>query len=122
MDLTKFKFPKVTTVDLAFCTFKTDPDLLEEAKKRGFYDNRTPYNELFNKMFFSGGMVRFKKGLDADFKERAWNYCRAFMGSFEPKHEEKEAICSMLMSELLETEEEKEPTIIERIKKQFKSK
>lgn len=24
------------------------------------------------------------------------------MGSFEPKHEEKEAICALLMSELLE--------------------
>ncbi len=102
MDLTKFKFPEVNGLDMAFSTFKTDKALLAEAKERGFYDGHTPYNDLFSKLFFGGGKIKFKEGIDAEFKSNAWKYCRSFMGSFEPKHEEKEAICAMLMSELLE--------------------
>ena len=103
MDLTKFNFPNVSGADIAFSTFRTDKELLSEAKKRGFYDGRTPYNDLFSELFFSGGAVTFKKKLDEEFKNSAWKYCRCFMSSFEPKHEEKEAICAMLMSELIET-------------------
>ena len=114
MDLTKFEFPEVTRVDMAFPTFGTDKALLEEAKKRGFYGGHTRYNDLFNKLFFGGGTFSFKKDIDPDFKNRAWLYCRAFMGSFEPKHEEKEAIAAMLMSELIEPPDEQ--TIWEKLK------
>lgn len=102
MELSKFKFPAITGLDLAFSTIKTDKSLLAEAQERGFYNGNTPYNELFSFLFFSGDKVVFKEGIDKDFKEKAWPYCRALMASFEPKHEEKEAICAMLMSELLE--------------------
>lgn len=124
MDLTKYRFPTVTKVDMAFCTFKTDPVLLKEAVERGFYGSNTttPYNDLFNKLFFEGGQVTFKKNISDDFKNNCWAYCKAFMTSFEPRHEEKEAICSMLMSELLDLGDEEKETVWEKIKKQFKSK
>ena len=102
MDLKTFEFPNVSGIDMVFSTFNTIPELLEEAKERGFDGGNTPYNKLFSKLFFDGGKIRFKKNLDEDFKARAWPYCRSFMGSFDPKHEHKEAICAMLMSELLE--------------------
>ncbi len=102
MDLTKYNFPKVRDVDKVFPTFNTDLVLLAEAKKRGFYNGRTPYNDLFSVLFFKGGGFTFKKGLDPEFKEAASLYLDAFMRSFAPKHEEKEAICSMLLSELAE--------------------
>jgi len=101
MDLKTFDFPKLNGVDMAFSTVRTDPKLLAEAKERGFYDGRTPHNDLFSKLFFSGGSVDFKKDVDPEFKAKAWPYCRALMSSFEPSHEDKEAVCSMLMSELL---------------------
>lgn len=105
MDLTKFKFPEVNgAIDMAFSTFGTDKALLNEAKERGFYTGQTPYNSLFSKLFFTGGQVKFKEGLDEEFKNKAWTYCRAFMCSWEPKHEEKDAICAMLLSELCEPE------------------
>ena len=81
---------------------RTDPKLLVEAKKLGFYNSRTPYNDLFSKLFFRGGELHFKKNLDEEFKAKALPYLKAFMGSFEPKHEEKEAICAMLLSELVD--------------------
>ena len=34
MDLSTYKFPEVTKVDLAFPTFNTPKELVEEAKKR----------------------------------------------------------------------------------------
>jgi len=59
-------------------------------------------DELFSSLFFGGGKVQFKKDLQLAFKESAWPYTRALMGSFEPSHQEKEAVCAMLLSELVE--------------------
>jgi hypothetical protein len=102
MDLTKFSFPKVSEAGMVFSSIKTDKTLLAEAKERGFYGGHTPYNKIFSQLFFNGGRVNFKSNIDKEFKKTAWAYCRAFMGSWEPKHEEKEAICALIMSELLE--------------------
>lgn len=99
MNLQKFNFPKPN-----MC-IKTDPRLLKEAKKRGFYpgniSNETEYNKLFSNLFFNGGELNFKKDLNETFFNKAFPYLKAFIGSFEPKHEEKEAICAMLLSELV---------------------
>lgn len=100
MDLKDFNFPKTSGLDIAFPTFGADPQLLKEAMDRGFYHGRTPYNKLFSTLFFSGGKLDLKPDLDPDFKAKALPYLRAFMGSFGPKHEEKEAICALLLSEL----------------------
>ena len=102
MNIKEFNFPSVTGLDLAFPTFKVIPELLEEARARGFYEGNTKYNSMFSKLFFQGGKLHFKKDLDEGFKRNAVMYLRAFMGSFEPKHEEKEAICALLLSELCE--------------------
>jgi len=101
LDLRAFKFPNVRGVDIAFPTFNTDPVLLAEARARGFYNGNTKYNDLFSSLFYSGGKLNFKADLPEQFKKDATSYLRAFMGSFAPKHEEKEAICAMLLSELV---------------------
>ena len=97
VDLIKFNYNELDR-------HSTPEQLLAEAKNRGFYLGRTPYNKLFSKLFFNGGEVTFKSGLNESFRSPAWEYCRHFMSSFFPKHEEKEAICAMLMSELLQHE------------------
>jgi hypothetical protein len=102
MNLKDFAFPEITRVDMVFPTVKTNKDLLEEAKSRGFYNGHTPYNDLFSQLFFNGGRIVWKKDVDEQLKQKAWPYCRSFMGSWEPRHEEKEAICALIMSELLE--------------------
>jgi hypothetical protein len=101
MDLKKFKFPEVTGVDVAFPTFDTIPELLKEAQKRGFDDHYNPYCKLFSNLFFNGGKVQFKPDVDTEYVKKVWTYCRSFMGSWSPKHEHKQAICAMLMSEIL---------------------
>jgi len=98
MDLKTFNFPDL---DDDRAVRKAIAELLEEAKERKFYDGNTEYNDLFNKLFFSGGEIEFQKKVDEDFKAKAWPFCRAVMGSWDPKHEHKEAVCALLMSELL---------------------
>lgn len=102
MDIKQYEFPELSGIDIIIPTIKTDKNLLEEAKKRGFYNGHTPYNDLFSNLFFNGGKVNFKKNLDKKFKAKALPYLKAFMKSFEPAHEEKEAICALLLSELVE--------------------
>lgn len=98
MDLLTYDFAEIN-----IC-MPTDRKLLAEAKERGFYCGDKPHNKLFSKLFFNGGALDFKKDLDQDFKNKALPYLKMFMGSFEPKHEEKDAICAMLLSELVITE------------------
>lgn len=102
MDVTKYKFPELNKIDVAFSVIGTDKKLLEEAEKRGFLYGDTPYNKLFSTLFFDGGKLKFKKDVDKDFVSKALPYLKAFMGSFQPKHEHKEAICAMLLSEMVE--------------------
>jgi len=104
MDLKTFEFPNPNDTQ---AVRKAAAVLLEEAKERKFYDGHTEYNDLFSELFFSGGKIEFQKNVDEDFKAKAWPFCRSFMGSFDPKHEHKEAICAMLMSELLVAKKKK---------------
>ena len=101
MDLQKFDFPEVSDVNIAFPTFGTIPELLEEAKVRGFYNGRTKYNNLFSELFYGGGKLDFKPDLPEEFRVKCTRYLKAFMGSFTPKHEEKEAVSALLLSELV---------------------
>lgn len=96
MDLLTYNFEEPS-----LC-LRTDKKLLAEAKERGFYNGRTPYNALFSELFFCGGNLNFKEGLSEDFILKAVPYLKSFMQSFEPKHEEKEAISALLLSELVE--------------------
>jgi len=100
LDLKTFKFPEAK----AFSSFGTIPELLKEAKKRNFYGGNSPYNKAFSTLFFRGGKVEFKKDLDDKWVNPMWAYCRALMASFEPSHEDKDAVCAMLLSELIEPE------------------
>lgn len=102
MNLQDFKFKEVSQLDMTFSTLQPDKALLEEAKARGFYNGKTAYNKLFSTIFFLGGKVVFKNDVPEKFVSRAWPYCKCLMKSFQPKHEEKEAICAMIMSEILE--------------------
>ena len=44
LSLAAYPFPEINRGDMVFATIETDPILLEEAKKRGFYMKDTPAN------------------------------------------------------------------------------
>ena len=107
IDLMQYNYPNPTGADIAFPTYDTIPELLEEAQRRGFDNHYNPYVQLFSDLFFNGGEVVFKRGINEEKQKEIWVYVRSFMGSWAPKHEHKEAICAMLMSEILEPNLEK---------------
>lgn len=98
MELSTYNFPKVTKVDLAFPTFNTPKELVEEAEKR----NPRKGMKKFSELFFSGGEVKLKDDVKGTWKENAYMYARALMGSFSPKHEHKELVVGMIFEECLE--------------------
>lgn len=100
--LKNYNFPKLNPIDIAFSTTKTDDFLLEMAKQKGFYNGYTPYNEMFSQLFFNGLKPKLKSDISEEFKNGAVPYLNALMMSFEPKLEEKEAVCALILSELCE--------------------
>tara|TARA_R100000655_G_scaffold55123_1_gene93170 strand:+ start:377 stop:676 length:300 start_codon:yes stop_codon:yes gene_type:complete len=97
MDLSKYNFPEVTQADMAFPTFNIPKELLKEAESRELTKGRKKFAELF----YSGGKIEFKKDVEGTWKENAFLWCRAMMGSWSPKHEHKEAVCAMIFEECL---------------------
>lgn len=70
-------------------------DIPDEFKGMG----RTRWNKLFNDWFFFGLEsleLTPREGVD---KSKALRHIRAVMGSFEPKHEHKEAAVAYLLNE-----------------------
>ena len=97
MDLSNYKFPEVTKVDLAFPTFNTTKELVEEAKRR----NPKKGMEKFSEIFYNGGKIELQKDVEGTWKENAYLYARALMGSWAPKHEHKELVVGMIFEECL---------------------
>ena len=100
LSLAAYPFPEINRGDMVFATVETDPILLEEAKKRGFYMKDTPANRMFNELFNNGGRLICKVEIDPDYLKRAMSYLKALMRSVASRHEEKEAVCAMLLDEL----------------------
>ncbi len=97
MNLSEYKFPDVTTLDMAFPTLNTTKELVQEAEKRTLTKGRAKFIELF----YTGGETKVKKDVKGTWKEGAYLYARALMGSWSPKHEHKEAVCAMIFEERL---------------------
>lgn len=97
MDLSKYDWQELTTLDMAFSTLNTPRDLLEEAESRDLEKGR----EKFNELFFSGGEIKLKSDVKDTWKEKAIKFALALMRSFAPKHEDKEAVCALIFEECL---------------------
>jgi len=67
-----------------------------------FWDEKTYWNKLFSTLFFKGGEITNiipKEGVDSD---KALRAIKAVMRSWEPKHEDKEAIVAYMFSQWFE--------------------
>lgn len=98
--LSAYPYPEIRGIDEVFSTLETDPKLLAEAERRGFYMGDTKANRMFNHLFYHGGSIRLKSDVDSGYVRRAVPYIKALIRSFAPKHEEKEAVCAMILDEI----------------------
>jgi hypothetical protein len=99
--LSEFKFPELNEAQIAFSTLKADKQLLDLAKEKGFYNGNKEANKWFSTLFYNGGKIEFKKNIDEDYINKGMRYFRGLISSFEPKHEEKEAVCSLILEEFV---------------------
>lgn len=94
MNLEKHEFKAVSMA------MPVDNVLLKEAVKRGYYNGGTKWEHYFGCLFFDGGTINLRDDKPVDFIQTALLYLKHFMASFEPKHEEKTAICALILSEI----------------------
>ena len=99
LSLMAYPFPEIKRVEEVFSTLKADSVLLEEARRRGFYMGHTKANQMFGRLF-GGGRIMIEPEMDMDFVRRVIPYLKALLSSFAMKHEEKEAICAMILDEI----------------------
>lgn len=97
MDLSTYDFPKVTDADIAFPTFDTTKELVDEAEKQ----NPEKGMEKFSELFFKGGKIKIKDDVEGTWKENALKCALALMDSFTPKHEHKKLVVGMIFEECL---------------------
>ncbi len=89
-------FPVFTGADVAFgAPLRAYPPI------ESVPDGLAPYEEVFSKLFFRGGKLddfglSIKPGLD---RGQVMGGLRALMGSFEPKHEHKQAVVAWCLRE-----------------------
>ncbi len=98
MEFKDFEFPEVEP-DLMV---DTNPELLEMAKAKGFFYGRTKYNQMFSDIYYRNREHQVKLSLGVEFTTRAINYFNALKRSWLPAHEDKEAVCALILSELVE--------------------
>jgi len=95
--------PELTQADVIFGNIKHMPsyDSVPDEFKKG----HNPYCRMVSKWFYSGlnsDDLIVKEGID---KTKALAALRAIIGSFEPKHEHKEAGAAYLMSQWFDLKE-----------------
>lgn len=104
LDLRNYPWPKVTGAGMVFPTADTDPKLLAEAERRGYSmysgGNKNPGNEMFSTLFYKGGRIVYREDVPEEYRKAVMGYLRSFMGSFTPAHEDKHAVCAMLLDEI----------------------
>lgn len=96
-----FPIKDVPLIDIIFPTSVKNfiPSYEEIPKEFKNRYNETKWNKLFSDMFYCG-LEKLKlipkDGIDA---QKALAHIRYVMGSWEPKHEHKEAACAFLFNE-----------------------
>lgn len=107
--------PEISRVDIAFGNIKHMPkyETLPDDFKR---HNGNDYCRAVSKWFFSGASGTSDAFVIADMKftpkagvdgRKALAAIRAVLGSFEPKHEHKEAACAFMLSEWFDKSDQK---------------
>lgn len=97
------KVPKLDNADVVFGNIRHLPPY--DAIPKRFRDSYDPYARFVSEWFFRGrtpdDMKRLTERLGVD-RNQALRAIKAVLGSFEPKHEHKEAGCAFMLHEWFE--------------------
>lgn len=93
MDLSDYKYPTGVHAKI------TDENLLEEAKKRGFYKSYCKWDDFANQFLLGNGRIAFKDAVPRTKQLVVMGFISDYLTSFTAEHAEKVAICAMVFSE-----------------------
>ncbi len=92
-------FPEITDADMAFGGYPEDwfKKTLSTAKAKGFGMNNC---KRTSELFYKGGKFNLNKGLDEKYLTEGVRILKCIIGSFNPKHEDKMAICEYILDSI----------------------
>ena len=90
-------FPETKAVDVAFPVLdrKTMAEWVKRAEEAN-YDHR--FGRMASMLFFKGGKVPKGDGVSDEEYSRGRAYLQVWLGSWDPKHEEKELVAGYILS------------------------
>ena len=93
------KFPEVSCADIAFGGYPQEwfSQTLKEAEEKGFGVNNC---DRAAELFYNGGKINYNEQRDKEYLDAGSRTLRAVLGSFEPKHEHKMAVCEYIIHSL----------------------
>lgn len=101
MDIIKHSFPILSPARILYNDLKTDYKLLNEAKLRGYFESDNEYSKLAKEWILGYWNLMHEFSRIDEVKKLMWDYCQAIAASVEIKLNEKEAICALLLSEIM---------------------
>ena len=97
------KFPKVTDTEIVFGGI---PELKKFEKLAFEYFKRNKYSDHAMNIFYSGGKLPPRKaGISNEYYIEGVRYFKCWIGSWNPKHESKEAVCGFILSLITDLED-----------------
>ncbi len=91
--------PEVSDGDVAIgSNFGTNKDLLEKAETN--LSSLKWYEVKISTIFFKGGSMSFNPENSDEYNTRLTRYLKAYMQSFDSKHEHKTLVCALLLYSL----------------------
>lgn len=97
----RFPFVEVSQMDTMFGGIPNMREVIA-AVPAEFNRYNNPWCEAASSLFFHGGEVKVTKAANPEQAAAMLRYLKTWMGSFEPRHEEKEAVCGWLLSLMMD--------------------
>ena len=92
------EFPEVRDVDIAFGGYPKD--LFKKVLGVELSREDEKWKTKVNKIFFNGGSLDLNHELSKEYINSGVRMFKAVIGSFEPKHEEKEHVCAVILKNI----------------------
>ena len=93
----RLEFPEVTDVSIAFGGYPRDWFDAALKKAEGI---EPEWENKANELFFNGGKIDINKSLPEDYRAKGFRMLQAVLGSWEPKHEHKAAVCGLILKSI----------------------
>lgn len=97
--LEKLRFPSVTKLDLAFPCLEHD-EMKQWIKEAEDANYNSKFANMASLLFFNGGKVPKNKDISNEEYSVGRAYLQKWLGSYAPKHEDKELVAGYILSRI----------------------